>query len=444
MNRLALKEMIIALILALSSFSLLNARTLYLSQSGNDSSLCQHGAAFLTLKRAVECLAPGDTLFIRNGVYPGGATVSINAAEEKPLVIRGESLEAIISGSGSAQDAIRVDHASHIIIERLTVREARRAGVGVLNSHHIRITGGRFADNGVWGIFTGFADDIQFENNECYGSKREHGIYHSNSGDRFIIRGNLVHDNNMCGIHLNGDPEIKGGDGVLNMGLVEKNIVYGNGIKGGAAINMTHVQDALVRNNLIYNNLAGGFTVYQDTGTFEQGSKRVLIIGNTVFFKPGEGRCGVNVQTTSEKVVIAGNIFVSGGKRGTFQVDSDHLGSIVSDCNILWGVDQKGIVERKEQFLSLAAWRDLAGNDRRSLDADPRFRNIDSSDFRPAPGSPAVDAGMPPDTLRAILASLGGCEWLIDQLEKLPAEDIQGVPRPQGLSPDAGAYENGK
>jgi hypothetical protein len=140
-------------------------------------------------------------------------------------------------------------------------------------------------------------------------------------------------------------------------------------------------------------------------------------------------------------VVIAGNIFVSGGKRGVFQVDSDHLGSIVSDCNILWGVDQKGMIERKEQLLSLAAWRDLAGNDRRSLDADPRFRNIEASDFSPASGSPAVDAGMPTDTLRAILARLGGCEWLIEQLEKLPPEDIQGVRRPQGLGPDDGAYE---
>ena len=35
----------------------------------------------------------------------------------------------------------------------------------------------------------------------------EHGIYVSNSGDRPIIRGNLVHDNHANGIHMNGDAQ---------------------------------------------------------------------------------------------------------------------------------------------------------------------------------------------------------------------------------------------
>ncbi|MBN2289203.1 MAG: right-handed parallel beta-helix repeat-containing protein [Candidatus Glassbacteria bacterium] len=421
----------------------LYGRTMYLAPDGDDSVECGPGAAFRTLKRAVECLAPGDTLTVREGDYPGGVWISVAATAEAPVLIQGESLEAVITGSGSEIDALRVQDASHVIIDRLTVRQATRAGLAVRFSDHVRVANCRFADNGTWGIFTSFADDIHFEGNECCGSVEQHGIYHSNSGDRFVIRGNLVHDNAGNGIHLNGDPEIQGGDGVLNFGVVEGNTIYGNGMRGGGAINMTHVHDVLVRNNLIYLNYAGGITVYQDTGTFEQGSKRVVITGNTVYYRSHTGRSGVNIQTTSEKVLVAGNIFVSGGNRGNLQVESDHLSSIVSDCNVFWGAGEEGVLERRDKRYSLDYWRSLTGNDLHSVVADPQFTNIDSADFRPAAASPAVDAGMPPDSLRAALERLGGFEWVLGRLDSLPAEDIRGRQRPQGAGPDAGAYETG-
>ncbi|HLA41420.1 MAG TPA: right-handed parallel beta-helix repeat-containing protein, partial [Candidatus Glassbacteria bacterium] len=324
-------------VLWLAAAAGLQARTFYLAPGGNDRSPCRAGAEFATLARAVECLAPGDTLFIRNGSYAGGVEIRVKASAERPVVVRGESLEAVIEGSADKPDAVRVEEASHIVLENFTARAASRAGAAVRHSHDVKIIGCRFEDNGTWGIFTSFADDIHFENNETCGSVRQHGIYHSNSGDRFVIRGNRVHDNSGNGIHLNGDPEIPGGDGVLNEGVVERNIIWGNGKSGGAGINMTHVHDVVVRNNILFNNLAGGITVYQDTGTFEQGSKRVVIIGNTVVFLGNLGRSGVNVQTTSEKVVVAGNIFISGGKRGNLEVNSDHLETVYSDFNLLWG-----------------------------------------------------------------------------------------------------------
>jgi len=421
----------------------LAARTFYLSPGGDDNADCVSGAEFRTLSRAVSCLAAGDTLIVREGTYTGGVYVQVQAAEQAPVLIQGESLEAVISGSGSRPDAIRVDGASHIIIDRLTVRSAERAGISVLVSDHVRVTRCRLADNYKWGIFTGFADDVHFEGNECYGAKDEHGIYHSNSGDRFVIRGNVIHHNAANGIHINGDPEM-GGDGVNSFGLVEGNVIYANGQRGGAGINMTHVQDVLVRNNLIYSNYAGGFTVYQDTGTFQQGSKRVVIMGNTVYFRSYYGRSCVNIQTTSEKVVVVGNIFVSGGVRGTLEVNSGHLETIVSDRNILWGVDSARMVERNDRRLSLNSWRSLSGNDTHSIVADPLFSDPDSGDFIIADSSAAVDAGMPPDSVKLILESLGGFDWTLALLDTLPHEDILGRPRPLGEGPDAGAYETGQ
>jgi len=89
---------------------------------------------------------------------------------------------------------------------------------------------------GTWGIFTGFSYNILIENNNCSNSQDEHGIYHSNSGDYPIIRGNTCHHNNGCGIHMNGDISM-GDDGIISYALVEGNTIYENGFDGGSGIN---------------------------------------------------------------------------------------------------------------------------------------------------------------------------------------------------------------
>ena len=419
----------------------LQGRTLFLSTTGDDSAPYGDGAVFRTLRRATDSLAAGDTLIVRNGTYQGGLIVQLEGTAEAPIFIQGESLDAVISGSINKLDALRLDLSSYVTVDRLTARDADRGGIGVINCHHITITNGRFANNGKWGIFTGFADDIHFEGNECYGSRDEHGIYHSNSGDRFVIRGNIVHHNRACGIHMNGDPEM-GGDGVLSYGIVEGNIIYENGQGGGAGINMTHVQDVIVRNNLIYNNYAGGFTYYQDTGTFEQGSKRALIMGNTVYFQRYQGRSCVNISDTSEKVLVAGNIFVS-GVASILEVHSNYLSSILSDHNIFWGIDEEKMILIKNTVTSLSSWRSATGNDLHTIAADPGFVRLDSADFRPDSISPAIDIGMPLDSVRANLERLGGFKWALAQLDSLPDEDLTGKWRPVGEAPDAGAYESG-
>jgi Right handed beta helix region len=423
--------------------NMLQARTMYLATDGDDSADCVAGAEFKTLARALSCLTAGDTLIIREGAYTSGLIVKLEGTAEAPIVIKGESLEAVIDTSyRESRDNLRLDNSSHVVLENLTVRRSSRAGLGIINCHHITVRGCVFADNYKWGIFTGFADDVHFEDNECYGAKDEHGIYHSNSGDRFVIRGNRIHNNAGCGIHINGDPEM-GGDGVNSYGLVEDNIIYLNGTpKGGAGINMTHVQDVLVRNNLLYKNYAGGFTFYQDTGDFSQGSKRGVIMGNTVYFEV-YGRNCVNIAPTSEKAVVVGNILVSRKIDSNLQVESEHLSTIVSDYNNLWGVDSFEVVERDGKTMSLADWRSLTGNDMHSVVDDPFFVDLESDDYTLTDSSAAVDMGIPRDSLEAILEGLGGFEWHLALLDSIPDRDILGYARPAGAGPDAGAYELG-
>ena len=81
------------------------------------------------------------------------------------------------------------------------------------------------------------------------GSEDEHGIYHSNSADRAIIRRNIVHDNNANGIHINSDLDTQcvgiTFDGIISEILVEKNIIWNQGNGGGSGI--------FRLNNTVYN-----------------------------------------------------------------------------------------------------------------------------------------------------------------------------------------------
>ena len=420
-----------------------SARTFYLSPSGDDRAPEASGATFQTLNGAIPHLWGGDTLIIKSGNFAGGVHIRRGCSPEAPLVIKAEGPYSVIRGSGEDQDAFTLNDCYNVILDGLNVTEARRGGIVLGHCKYVTVRNCTSFNNGKWGMFTDHSSDFTLEGNECYGSWREHGIYHSNSGDSFIIRNNVLHHNSGCGIHVNGDPEY-GGDGVISRGIIEGNICYRNGRPlGGAGINMTHVQDVIVRNNLLYDNYAGGITFYQDTGTFAQGSKRALIVNNTVFYLHGEGRTGVNIMTSSEKVLICNNIFVSGGGRGTIEVNSEHLPSIISDNNVIWGIDTTQIVERiGERRISLGEWRKMSGNDLHTEYADPLFTNATAADFHLRQGSPAVGRGMPLEEVRRTLSRLGGFDWVLEQLGRLPDTDLSGKPRNSGKIRGAGAYGN--
>jgi parallel beta-helix repeat protein len=159
-------------------------------------------------------------VIVRAGHYAGlYLTTSGTAAD--PITFRGEPGAIVDTPNPTTPDGINLEGASYVIVEGFTVTGAPRAGIRSVVNHHVIIRDNTGDLNGRWGILTGFSDDILIDNNVMSRSQA-HGIYVSNSGDRPLIRRNVVFGNRASGIHMNGDVS-EGGDGIISGALVEDN-----------------------------------------------------------------------------------------------------------------------------------------------------------------------------------------------------------------------------
>ncbi len=188
-------------------------------------------------------------------------------------------------------------------------------------------------------------------------SQAEHGIYVGNSGDRPVIRHNLIWGNNANGIHMNGDLS-QGGDGIISGALVEGNIIHDNGVAGGSGINCDGVQSSIIRNNLLYNNHASGISLYQIDGG--QPARNNQILNNTII-EASDARWAINIQNASTGNIVLNNILYNlHSFRGSIDISADSLPGFVSDSNV---VMDRFSTDGGSTRLTLAAWRSATGQD---------------------------------------------------------------------------------
>jgi hypothetical protein len=270
-----------------------------------------------------------------------------------------------------------------------------------------------------WGILDGHINDSLYENNECAGSIGQHGIYHSNSGDRITLRGNTCHDNNGCGIHMNGDISQEG-DGMLSNCVVEGNVIYENGASGGSGINCDGVRDSIIRNNLVYASHASGISLYQIDAA---GPAINNVVVNNTIVVAANGRWAMNLMTGSTGTTLRNNIFLNlHAFRGSITMTADCLTGFTSDYNV---VMDRLTADDGNSVLSLVQWKGATGQDAHTLVATPGQLFVNPSGLVPgdyvlSATSPAVDTG---DAAEA------------------PLVDLAGVARPQRAAFDIGCYE---
>ncbi len=398
-------------------FSAASGDTFYVDSGGSNTTGNGTSAKpWKTIQFGVDHLGPGDLLLVNPGTYSGPITIEIAASVGNPVTIRGNGAGVIINGSGADRDAVFITYSSYVTFERFKVQNATRAGIRIDNSNHITARKNTFATNGTWGLFTDFSDDVLIEENQAYGSIDEHGIYVSNSGDRPIIRGNVVHDNNKNGIHMNGDLS-QGGDGIISGAIVENNVIYNNGVNGGSGINMDGVTNSIVRNNLLYNNHASGISLYKTDGAVCSHDDRIL--SNTIV-NAADGRWAVNIGGSgcTNNKVFNNILYTYHDYRGSITTAAAGLSGFQSDYNV---VMNRFSTDTGDSILTLGTWRGM-GFDFHSKIASPSQLFAGSGDYRLKDGSPAIDAGT---TLSDV------------------TRDLDGNDRPIGAKFDIGAYESG-
>jgi parallel beta-helix repeat protein len=408
--------------LALGLFALsavpAGAATYYVAPTGSGTA-CTLAAPCRQIRDALLLVAPNDTIQVADGSYLGFDVDDIDGLPGQPITIHATGSAAVVTVTTDRpdnRDTIFITFSDWIVVDGLRASNANRAAVRIDQSHHVTVRNGVFANNGTWGIFTDFSDDTLLEGNTCSGSVGEHGIYVSNSSDRPTVRGNHLFGNSRAGLHMNGDLSA-GGDGIISGGLVENNVIHGNGAGGGAGINMDGVQDTVVRNNLLYDNHATGIVAFRDDGA--QGPRGLQILHNTVD-QALNGRWALQIFDTTGAILVRNNVLYNRHPtRGSLNYGNvTDVANTDSDYNVLDRVSPDG----DATIFGLAAWQAM-GHEPHSVLLGPLaalFVNANGGDYHLPAASPAVDRGL---TLPTVTV------------------DIEGSPRPQGASSDAGAYE---
>ena len=413
-----MKKYIIILLWLASLPSL--TKTYYVSNNGSDSYNGESAdSAFETIQHAANTVTAGDSVFVLNGDYQGFDLRGIDGTESNPIVFmaNGDNVR-ITSENPRTDDGINLEGPDWVVIDGFIVIGVPRNGIRLVTAEHITIKNNTCLNNSR-GIFTGFVDYVVIENNLCAYSWDEHGIYHSNSGDHPIIRYNICHHNNSCGIHMNGDLSM-GGDGMITDAIIEGNIVYENGEAGGSGINCSGVADSKIFNNLLYQNHASGISLYKGGSAY--GSYNTKIYNNTII-NASDSRWCVNIGDSSTTAdTLYNNILINlHSWHGSIAIDEVSLNEFYSDYNIIIDAISR---DGDATAISLFEWQEL-GYDNHSMLADSMdqiFADWGNGDFHLLASSQAVDSGT-------------------SAVSAIVTYDLDNISRPYGSRYDIGAYE---
>lgn len=379
----------------------------HVSASGTTNNVCSAANPCRQIRHAIPLAKAGDNILVADGQYLGFTMSSKSGTAASPITIKATGSNAQIlptTDRSDNRDNILLSHSDHVVIDGLKTFNAPRSGLRLDQSHNVKITNSTLGNNTTWGIFTNHSNDVVIEKNDIYGSKNQHGVYLSNSGDRPIVRENTLYNNKLSGVQLNADLSTGGGrnvvgDGLITGAVIERNTIYGNGTGGAAGINLDGVQDSVVRNNLLYDNHSSGIALFKIDGA--AGPKNVDVSNNTIDMA-ADGRWAIRVTQSAGQVATKDNILINrntsrGGISLAFQssgLSNADLSNLISDGNIF---DKASYAVTPNDDLNryyLSSWQSYFNQDLNSVTYDPDllFADLNARDYHLLPGSPTAGA----------------------------------------------------
>jgi hypothetical protein len=403
------------------------AKTFYVTPTGDDHLSGNEAEPLLTLQRAADLVQPGDTVFVRTGSY-APFTVRASGAANAPIRFVADA-GTQINANGEGVDAITLDGVAWLELEGFGATSTGGAGLRLHNCSAVTIRRNQFIDNQLWGMIADHCDELLVIDNQIRNSARTHGLYLANSGDRCIVRNNVITHNASAGIAIGGDNK-SDQDGIVTGTLIEDNVVISNGVDRSASIVLDGAVATVLRNNVIAKGGGAGVTLQHkyggaaSTGTLLEHNTIVLALSTTVALDLRDAA----VDTTVRNNILVAGIWPIGTRtadelvpeaKGAIAVALDSLAGLQSDYNV---VTPRFLIGDEPTPLTLAQWQQRTKQEKHSVDPliYRLFRDAANDNFALVDGSAAVDRG-------ADGKGLG--------------RDVAGHARPVGLHVDIGAYE---
>ncbi len=334
------------------------SRELWVSPAGNDASPGSRARPLREVARAARLVTPGSVVHVAPGTYQ--AVRSSNGGHPgAPVVFRSERPGAARIEAHGAVTAWRIS-ADWVTLQGFSLSGARWNGILTIASH------GRFEHNHV--------HDIRAPS--C-----------ARGGAGIVVESYTAVDNDTTG-NLVDDVRAPGDCGLLHGiyyqsphgGRITNNVVAST---SGWGIHLWHnARDITIANNTVVDNAQGGIAV---GGSLEGNDRR-----------PGR----------ATDVTVTNNVVVDNGGAGIAELGRVGRNTYVD--NLTFGNAEGGYGLAHGRLPS------------QRVEAEPRFVDARTGDFRLQAESPGVDAG----------TALGA-----------PSLDRNGVPRPRGRAVDVGAYE---
>jgi parallel beta-helix repeat protein len=340
---------------------------------------------FCTIGAAAGRVSAGQTVQVAAGTYPEKVTVSSSGTSAAPIVFSAAP-GASVTLSGQP-NGFTISGRSWITVNGFSVTGTTSYGISVANSSHITLSGNHVSYSG-----------------QPIRGQTSSGISLSNVTDS-LVTGNTADHNTYAGIQLTSGStrnEVRENVTFNNARVYERaapgirlyaapgNVVDGNvshhnedsGIEAYPGSNNT-----LIFNNVTYNNGDHGIDNFTCTGE--------RVIGNTVFKNV---TAGINVEGNSTGATVANNISVDNGIKSprthsNIRIEAGSTDGTTMDNDLVYLTTPDTIlIWNSTSYSSLASFQSATGQEAHGMQADPRWKNPASAEFRVLAGSPAIDS----------------------------------------------------